>query len=64
MFEIFKDAAGEWRWRLTSGGKAIAASAEGYRRRHVAVNAVEALKKLAPTAGVVEVLPLRGKDRG
>lgn len=64
MFEIHKDAAGEWHWRLNAGNGAIlATSAEGYRRRHVAVNAVEKVRKLAATAGVVEVLPLREGTR-
>lgn len=63
MFEVFKDAAGEWRWRLTApNGNVLADSGEGYRRRHVAVNAVQTLKKVAATAGVVEVLPLRERS--
>ena len=32
---IFKDAAGEWRWRLVAdNGEPVADSAESYKRRH------------------------------
>lgn len=33
-FEVFKDAKGEWRWRLRSGNnKIIATSGEGYKNK-------------------------------
>ncbi|MBV9077390.1 MAG: DUF1508 domain-containing protein [Methylobacteriaceae bacterium] len=33
-FELYKDHAGDWRWRLrTTNGDVIADSAEGYRHR-------------------------------
>ncbi|MFP4188522.1 MAG: YegP family protein, partial [Halobacteriales archaeon] len=50
---VFKDAADEWRWRLvSSNGRIIADSGEGYTERN---DAVEALKRVrgystAPTA--------------
>lgn len=60
MFEVYKDAAGEWRWRLsTTNGKILADSGEGYRRRGAAVKAISTMKALASTAGVVEVLPMK-----
>lgn len=40
-FEIFKDAKGEWRWRLVaSNGRIIAASGEGYKNRGHALDMV------------------------
>lgn len=65
MFEVFKDTAGEWRWRLNAiNGNTIADCAEGYRRRGAAVKGIAAVKKLVATAGIVEVLPLREKADG
>lgn len=46
-FEIYKDKAGEFRFRLTaSNGQAILAS-EGYRDRSGCLNGVESVKKNA-----------------
>lgn len=57
MFELYKDAKGEWRWRLVANNrKLIADSGEGYRRRHECHNAVERVKKLCAVASVVEVM--------
>jgi uncharacterized protein YegP (UPF0339 family) len=65
MFELFKDAAGEWRWRLKApNGNILADSAEGYRRRHNAAKAIAALKRIVPGAPVVEVLPMKGGADG
>lgn len=34
IFQIYKDANAEWRWRLkAANGKTIADSGEGYKRR-------------------------------
>jgi len=56
-FQAYKDAAGEWRWRLVArNGETIADSAEGYRRKGACVRAVERLKAGIPDAKVVEVL--------
>ncbi len=39
-FHVYKDAKGEWRWRLTAkNGRIIADSGEGYRRKATAVKA-------------------------
>lgn len=57
MFEVYKDQAGEWRWKLiAANGKTLADSGEGYRRRGAAVSAVERTKTLAAKAGLVERL--------
>lgn len=40
-FEIYKDAKGEWRWRLRAkNGRIVADSAEGYKKRASVANAV------------------------
>jgi hypothetical protein len=57
MFNLYKDASGQWRWRLvTSNGKTIADGAEGYRRRGGAVAGIASVKKLVAEAGIVEVV--------
>ena len=51
-FEVFKDARGEWRWRLTApNGRSIAASGEGYKNKKDCLSAIELVKH----ASVAEV---------
>jgi len=51
-FEIYEDAADEWRWRLRHrNGNVIADSGEGYASRSNAVEAVTRVKETAPGAG-------------
>ncbi|MFO8116257.1 MAG: YegP family protein [Halorubrum sp.] len=51
-FEIYEDAAEEWRWRLRHrNGNIIADSGEGYASRSNAVEAVTRVKATAPGAG-------------
>lgn len=65
MFEVTKDCEGKWHWRLNlPNGEAIATGIGGYARRGNAVRAIERVKKLAATAGIVEVLPMRETSRG
>lgn len=46
--KVFKDAQGEWRWSLIStNGRIVADSAEGYKRR---ASCVQMAKKIAETA--------------
>lgn len=57
MFQMFKDKAGEWRWRLkAANGKIIATPGEGYKNRQDCEQAVEAVKLAASTAETVEVV--------
>lgn len=52
-FEVFRDSAGEWRWRLVHrNGNVIAASGEGYTRRHNAEKGMRSVMKNAPGAEV------------
>jgi len=50
-FEIYEDAAGEWRWRLRHrNGNIVADSGEGYGSRSGAVEGVTSVKRNAPGA--------------
>ena len=54
-FELYKDAKGEFRWRLVaSNGQAIANGGEGYKSKENAKAGIESVKKNAPTAEIVE----------
>ena len=45
-YQIFKDAKGEWRWRLiAANGKRIAGSGEGYKSKSACIAAIELVKK-------------------
>jgi uncharacterized protein YegP (UPF0339 family) len=43
-FQVYKDDAGEWRWRLVAGNNEVIASGEGYRDKHDCLNAIELVK--------------------
>jgi uncharacterized protein YegP (UPF0339 family) len=54
-FEIYEDAADEWRWRLRHrNGNVLADSGEGYTSRSAAVDAVDGVKRNAPDADETE----------
>jgi uncharacterized protein YegP (UPF0339 family) len=54
-FELYKDAKGEFRWRLKSAnGQIIATGGEGYTSKAGALNGIEAVKRDAGGAGVDE----------
>jgi len=54
-FEIYRDGAGEWRWRLIhKNGNVLADSGEGYTRRRDARRAVESVRDGAGDASVEE----------
>jgi uncharacterized protein YegP (UPF0339 family) len=54
-FEVYKDRAGEWRWRLiASNGRKIADSGEGYEKKYDCISALNLVKSCA-TAPVVEL---------
>jgi uncharacterized protein len=54
-FELYKDAKGEFRWRLVaSNGQTIANGGEGYKAKDSAINGIESVKKNAPTAAIEE----------
>ena len=50
-FELYKDKAGEYRWKLRhQNGNIIADSAEGYTGKAGAINGIDSVKENAPTA--------------
>jgi uncharacterized protein YegP (UPF0339 family) len=54
-FEIYKDAKGEFRWRLiASNGQMIANSGEGYKSKDSAKAGIASVKKNAPSAAIKE----------
>ena len=61
-FELYKDAGGEFRFRLKSGnGERILAS-EGYKAKSSAQNGIESVKKNAPgDANYVKKVSKNGK---
>ena len=45
VFQVYEDAAGEWRWRLIAGNEQIIAnSGEGYRDKRDCLHAIELVK--------------------
>ena len=53
-FEIYKDKAGEYRFRLKAGNGEVIAVGEGYTSKQACLNGVESVKKNAPDAQIVE----------
>lgn len=55
FFYVYKDRAGEWRWRLRATGnhKIIADSAESYDSKRGAEDAAARVKRDAPKALIV-----------
>jgi uncharacterized protein YegP (UPF0339 family) len=52
-FEIYKDSAGEYRWRLQdTNNKIIADSGEGYTSKQGCQNGIENVRDCAPNATV------------
>ena len=53
-FEMYKDKAGEFRFRLKAGNGQIIATGEGYKAKASCLNGIESIKKNAPDADIVE----------
>jgi uncharacterized protein YegP (UPF0339 family) len=50
-FEVYKDAKGEFRWRLkSSNGQAIASSGEGYKAKADCLHGIDLIKEGAAKA--------------
>ncbi len=43
-FSIYKDKAGEWRWRLQAASNEIIASGEGYKNKSDCLHAIDLVK--------------------
>jgi uncharacterized protein YegP (UPF0339 family) len=55
-FEVYKDKAGEFRWRLkSSNGQIIATSGEGYSEKRSCMSAIESVKRAAAEAKIEEI---------
>ena len=55
-FEVYRDDADEWRWRLVhDNGNVIADSGEGYASKQKAKQGVRSVRTNAPDAEVAEV---------
>ncbi|WP_336037458.1 YegP family protein [Halobacterium yunchengense] len=55
-FNVYEDAAGEYRWRLqASNANVLADSGEGYSSRSEAADAVERVREYAPDADALDV---------
>ncbi|BDA78474.1 UPF0339 protein [Leptospira kobayashii] len=54
-FEIYKDKAGEYRFRLKAANGEVIATGEGYSSKQACENGIESVKKNAPAAEIVEV---------
>jgi uncharacterized protein YegP (UPF0339 family) len=53
-FEVYKDKAGEFRFRLKAGNGEVIAVGEGYKGKAGALNGIESIKKNAADAEVVD----------
>ena len=54
-FEPYKDNAGEYRWRfVSSNGRIIATSSEGYKAKGDCQNGIDLISAQAPSAQVEE----------
>lgn len=52
-FQLYEDAAGEFRWRLVhENGNIIADSGQGYTSKQNAENGIESVKENAPSANI------------
>ena len=54
-FEVYKDKAGEFRFRLKAGNGEIIAVGEGYKNKASALSGIESVKKSAADATVVDL---------
>lgn len=54
-FQLYKDAAGQWRWRLVAGNNQIVAtSGEGYVNKADAVHGIDLVKGTSASTPVRE----------
>jgi hypothetical protein len=54
-FEVYKDKAGEFRFRLKAGNGEIIAVGEGYKNKASVLSGIESVKKSAAEATVVDL---------
>lgn len=57
-FELYKDKAREWRWRLKAGnGRIIAVSSESYKRHYDILVAIQLVRGLTQNTPIYELCP-------
>lgn len=54
-FEIYKDVAGQYRWRLKASNGEIVASSEGYVYKSSALSSAQNVKGWASVATIVDL---------
>ena len=55
-FEVFKDAADEWRWRfISANGRIVATSGEGYKNREDCITGLSLVRRFSTDAAYVVV---------
>ena len=54
-FEIYKDKANKFRFRLKAGNGEVIAVGEAYESKAGCLNGIESIRKNAPDATVVEI---------
>ncbi|HET6212621.1 MAG TPA: YegP family protein [Micromonosporaceae bacterium] len=54
-FEVYKDKAGKYRFRLKAGNGEIIAVGESYESKAGVLGGIESIKRTAPDAPVVEL---------
>lgn len=54
-FEVYKDKAGEFRFRFRASNGESMFSSEGYKAKASALSAIESIKKNAPGAETVDM---------
>lgn len=54
-FEVYKDAAGKFRFRLKAPNGEVIATGEAYESKDGCKNGIESIKKNAPIAEIVDM---------
>lgn len=54
-FEVYKDKAGEYRFRLKAPNGEVIAISEGYRTKKSCMNGIESVIRNAPNGKIVEL---------
>jgi uncharacterized protein YegP (UPF0339 family) len=54
-FEVYKDKAGEYRFKLKAPNGEVIAVSEGYTSKTSCMNGIESVRKNAPNAKIVEL---------
>jgi len=55
VFEVYKDHAGKFRWRLKAANEQEIASGQGYESKEGCMNGIESVKNNASKAKIVDV---------